>query len=122
MAFDTREGQGKLRVGEFFDGFVIKEKFRSTALPYAPGACRFHSYLLVIAGQPPMVSADHIATFRFRNNFEILFPHVWKDRVRAFLIEPLNLFSPAEKNSAQDQFAHTVRVRLGVRQRERAAP
>src|SRR5438876_1631705 len=27
MAFDAREGQGELRVGKLFDGFVIKEKF-----------------------------------------------------------------------------------------------
>ena len=109
-------------VGKLFDHVVVEKELRRAALPDAPCACGFELHLLVIARQPAMIGAHHIAALRFGNDFQILFPHVREDGARALLIKPANLLRATQEDSAQDELAHALRVRLGVSQRERAAP
>src|SRR5205085_10174799 len=58
----------------------------------------------------------------FGDGREILFPHVREDRARALLIEPANLFRPAQEDAAQNERAHARGMRLGVGERKRTAP
>src|ERR1700730_1317767 len=57
-----------------------------------------------------------------RNYFQKLLPNIRKDPARALLVEPLNFFWTTKKNSAQDQFAHPIRMSLSISERQRAAP
>src|ERR1700730_5309663 len=122
VAFDARKGQRELRVGKFLDRFVIKEESRSTAFPNTPGAGGFNSHLLVIAGQTAIVSAHHIVPLAFGNDFQKFFPNIGKNPACALLIEPLDLFWTAEKDSAWHDFSGALGMLLGISERQGAAP
>ena len=71
-----------------------------------------------------MVSMQQVCSLGLWNQANILLPDIGKDRARAdaILIEPANLFLTAKKDPAQDQSQHAFGMRLGVSERERAAP
>ena len=122
MAFDARECFGKSRIRESLDRFRIEIKSRRCSLPDRPRARGFQSNVLVIAGQTAIVSADHVTALILRNHLQVLFPDVGKDPTAALLIEPFDLFRPAEKDSAQDKFGRAIGMLLGVSKRQSAAP
>src|SRR5882724_1962509 len=122
VTLDAGEGLRESRIGKLLDRLGIKKEFRRRALPNGPRARRFKSYLLVIAGQPLMISADHVVTFSFGNDFQKLFPNVGEDPTAAFLIEPFDLIRPAEKDSAQHEFGRALGMLLSISKRQSAAP
>src|SRR5207247_11131523 len=122
MAFDSRERLCKSWIGKPFDRLGIEEEFRSGAFPNTPRARRFDSHLLIVAYQSAIVSAHHIATLIFGNDFYKFFPHVRKDPTCAVLIEPLDLFRTTKKDPSQHQFRRALRMRLSISERQRAAP
>src|SRR5262249_32393535 len=65
---------------------------------------------------------DEIAALGFRDRREVVFPGVWENVARAFLIEPVDLELPAEEDAAQDQAQHALGVRHSVGEAEGAAP
>src|SRR6185503_17318024 len=69
MAFDSGEGQGKLRISKLLNHGGVEEKLGGTAFPDTPGAGRFQTHRLVIARQPTVISADQVRTFTLRNHF-----------------------------------------------------
>src|SRR6185503_8761683 len=69
-----------------------------------------------------MKCAEEIVALRRRNRRDVPLPLVRKQQARAELIEPLELDLPQQKDAAQHELADGSRVRLCVRQRERAAP
>src|SRR5205814_8692704 len=98
MAFDAGEGLRKCRISKSFDRLRIEEEFRSGAFPDTPRARRFDSHLLIIAYQSAIISAHHIATIIFGNDFHEFFPHVSKDPTSPFLIEPFDLYRTTKKD------------------------
>src|SRR5260370_15659416 len=117
MALNARERLCKSWISKSFDRLGIKEQFRSRPFPDTPRARSFDTDFLVIASQPSIISTHHIVALIFRNNLDELFPHVRKDPTCAFLIEPLDLFRPAEKNPAQHHFRRELRIGLSIIQR-----
>src|SRR5678815_3811368 len=69
VAFDSGEGQGKLRIGKLLDHGRVEEELGGAAFPDTPRTCRLHTYRLVLARQPAVISTDHIRAFTFRNDF-----------------------------------------------------
>src|SRR6266850_3926009 len=63
-----------------------------------------------------------MVTLTLRNDFQKLLPNIRKDPARALLVEPFNFFWTAQENSAQDQFAHPIRMGFRISECERAAP
>src|SRR5215207_5164625 len=122
VALDAREGERELGVGELLDGGVVEEELRSAPLPHAPRARRFEPRRLVLARQAAVVGRDEVAALVFGDDLLELLPHVREDPARALLVEPAYLLRPAQEDAAQGQRAHALRVRLGVRERERAPP
>src|SRR5687768_2083016 len=50
VAFDTREGERKLRVSKPLDRMRIKQQLGGAAFPDSPGSCGFDPRFLVLAG------------------------------------------------------------------------
>src|SRR5205085_9432545 len=87
-----------------------------------PRTRRFKSHLLIIARQTAIIRTDHVVTFIFGNDFQKFFPNIGEDPTTTFLVEPLDLFRPAKKDSAQHEFGRALRMLLGISERQRAAP
>src|SRR5215471_20631205 len=111
VTFDPRKRFSKRRVGESFDRFRIKEELRGTSFPNRPGASGRNPHLLIVAGEAAIVSADHVVTFIWGDDFQIFFPDIGKNPATSFLIEPLNLLRPAEKDSPQHELRRALRMR-----------
>src|SRR5437764_8547528 len=101
VTLDAREGFSKVWIGKSFDRFGIEIELRSRSFPNRPCARGCDANLVVVAGESTIVSAHHILAFIFRDDLDEFFPDIGKDPTAAFLIEPLDLFRPAEKDSAQ---------------------
>src|SRR5258706_316716 len=58
----------------------------------------------------------------FGNDFHEFFPDIGEDPTTSFLIEPLDLFWPAEKDSPQHKFSRALGMLLSISKRQSAAP
>ena len=124
VTLDSRDCERFVGFGELIDETLVWKKFQRTGFPLRPRFRRFETHRLIVARQPSIIGADHVAAFSFRNQAQVRFPVVWEYRARALtvFIKPANLFWPAQKDSAQDQSAHSFRMRLRVSERQRATP
>ena len=69
-----------------------------------------------------LTGGDHVVLFHFGNRRRIGLPSVGENPAGAFLIEPPELRLAQEKDAAQDEFAHALRIHLGISERQRGAP
>src|SRR5215467_10725691 len=122
MRFDARKWKRFARFAEIINQILIRYQLRCAALPGAPGSRSFQTNGFIFAGEPPVICFEHIAALRFRDDAQILLPHVGEDCAGAFLVEPINLFRAAQKDAAQDERADSLRVCLRVSQGESASP
>src|SRR6185437_621270 len=60
VAFDSGEGEGKLRISKLLNHGGVEEKLGGTSFPDTPGAGRLQTNCLIIARQPAVISADHV--------------------------------------------------------------
>src|SRR5436853_3170021 len=87
VTFYARKCHSELRLCKLLYHCVIEEELRRASLPDAPCARSLKPYLLVIARQTAIVSADRIIALFFWNHFQILLPHVREDVACALLIK-----------------------------------
>src|SRR5262249_40902952 len=97
-------------------------QLQCAALPDAPCSRGFQTNGFNIAGEPPVIRFEHIASLRFGDDALVLLPHVRKDCARAFLVEPVNLIPATQKYSAQREPSDALRMSLRVSQGKRAPP
>ena len=114
MTLDAREGFSKSWIGKPLDRLGIEIELRSCSFPNRPGARGCDANLVVVAGESTIVSAHHVVAFIFRDDLDEFFPDIGKDPTTTFLIEPLDLFRPAEKDAAQHQLRCAIRMSLGA--------
>src|SRR5262249_52174742 len=76
----------------------------------------------IIAGEATVIRLEHIASLRSGDDALVLLPHLGEDCARAFLVEPVNLFRTAQKDSAQRERTDALWMSLRVTQRKSAAP
>src|SRR5215470_12274361 len=122
MRFDARKWKRLARLAEIINQILIRYELRCAALPDAPGSRSLQTNGFIFVGEPPVICFEHIAALRFRDDAHVLLPHVGKDRAGAFLVEPVNLFRAAQKDTAQDERANSLWVSLRVSQSESASP
>src|SRR5215475_3788141 len=122
MRFDARKWKRLARIAELINQILIRYQLRCASLPGAPGSRSFQTNGFIFAGEPPVICFEHIAALRFRDDAQILLPHVGEDCAGAFLVEPINLFRAAQKDAAQDERADSLRASLRVSQSESASP
>ena len=122
VVLDARQTQGDMRVAEVIRGGVIGQQRHRAPLPHRPGLGRRHAPQFVRAGEQPMKSVQQIAAFILGNRRKIIPPVIRENRIRAILIKPVNIARAAEKNPAQNQAAHTLRMGFSIGQPQSAAP
>src|SRR5258706_5524889 len=69
VAFNSGEGQGKLRISKLLNHGGVEEKPGGTAFPDTPSAGRLQTHRLIIARQPAVANADHVLAVTLRNHF-----------------------------------------------------
>src|SRR6185436_4087018 len=118
-----REGLSESAAGELLHERGIGEELAGRALPHRPRARRAQAHAAVAARQALVVGAHHVPALLRRDRLEVGLPHVGEDLARAaLLVEPLELALAQEEDAAQRERLAARRVRLGVGERERAAP
>src|SRR5215831_4959924 len=122
MRFDARKRNGLVRLAEVINQTLIRYQLQRAALPDAPCPRGFRTDGFIFASEPPVIRFEHIAALRFRDDALVLLPHVGEDCARAFLVEPVNLFRAAQKDSAQRERTDALWMSLRVSQRKSAAP
>src|SRR5262245_15158027 len=122
MRFDARNRNRLVWLAEVINQTLIGYQLQCAALPDAPCPRGFQTNGFIFAGEPPVIRFEHIAALGFRDDALVLLPHVGEDRARAFLVEPVNLFRAAQKDTAQDERADAIRMSLRVNQSECASP
>src|SRR5258706_8508453 len=114
MTFNPGKSQSELRVSKLLESIVIKEEPGSAALPNAPCARGFDLNVSIVAGQTAIIGAHHIVALSFGNDLHEFFPDVSEYPTAAVLIEPLDLFRAAKKDSAQYEFSRALRMLFSI--------
>ncbi len=122
VTLDAREREAELVPRAAANVLFVLQQVTGAGFPHAPRARGLLAREGVLRGEPAMVGGDQITALRERDHREVLLPGVGEQQARPVLIEPLQLPTPQQEDAAQHELTHPRRVRLGVRQRERAAP
>ncbi|MNK85779.1 hypothetical protein D3C87_1056690 [compost metagenome] len=77
---------------------------------------------LVVAGQALVECAEQVIALVQRNWRDVVLPVIREQTAGTGLIEPFDFLRTAEKDPAQDQTVHTLRVGLCVSQRQGRPP
>src|ERR1035438_9691341 len=122
VALDTREGHGEVVARGLLDQRGVREEAARRALPDAPRLGRLQAHVAVVARESSVERAHQIASLFDRDRLDVFLPRVGEECVGAALVEPRDLLGPNEEDPAEDQRRDAVRMRLGVREGEGAAP
>jgi len=119
MAFDARQAERRARCVEMLDDTVRWLQCRRAAFPQGPGFGGGHTRHFIVTGEALVIGCHHVATLRRRNGAQVIFPVVRKHVARTLLIKPVDVTRPAQKDAAQDQTEHALRMRLRINKCQR---
>src|SRR6202050_2345872 len=122
VAFYASHCERELILAPLLDVVGIAAQEAGGCLPYRPGARGRQRGALLVAGEALVIGTHEIVALVRRDRVAIGFPVIGEQIAGAMLIEPTNLGVAQQKDSAQHQLGHPIRVCFGVGQRERAAP
>jgi hypothetical protein len=69
-----------------------------------------------------VIGGDHVTAFAFGDRRAVFFPLVGEDRRRTTAVIPVDLFPSQQENPTQHKFGDALGMRLGIGQRQGAAP
>ena len=119
---DAGKGKGGGRISEMFEQFGIGQHGGDRSLPQGPLARGVEPGGFVIAGQPIMIGFHQIAALILGDEAGEAVPLLRHDLTRALGVQPVLFGLAGEEHAAQHQFGHTLRMRLGIGERECSAP
>ena len=122
VVLDPGEGQRESGVFMAADEIVVHAQETGRAFPHAPGARGGQAGGFVVAGQTAMEGGNQVVAFDYRDRREEVFPRVRKQARAAFLVEPFQFPAAQHEDAAQHQFGHSLRMFLGIGQRQGGTP
>ena len=122
MRLDPRERKRELGLRELRLALRVRPHRARRTLPNGPCARGRKLLGRRALSEPAVIRAEQIAAFLRRDRREERPPLLREQHARAPLIEPVDLLAAQQENAAQHELADRARMRLGVGERESAAP